>query len=199
VWDLRAQQLVAVVSGSGGAATKGAARSAGSSGARAASATGGVPQVTAAAWLGGGVRGDFATGHANGEVLVWALPEAKSGADEWNGSGTGDSSSRSQPPRSVQQMREGAGAAGGSSALPAAGAAPLQPRLLSRLRVVQQSASAVVRSVVSMQYLVTGRKESLLVFGGQEVDRLDGLAVLTLPLPTEVRIVWGCMCVCTGV
>jgi hypothetical protein len=155
---MRAQQLVAVVPGSAGGAAAAAASAprAGSPGGRSARAA--AQRVTAAAWLGGGARGDLATGHGNGDVLVWALPKPPAAAD-------------GQP---------GDADAGGGGAEP-----PLQCRLLSRLRVVAApGAAAAVRSV---EYLVEGKKEGLLVFGGQEADRPDALALLPLPLPTEVR------------
>ncbi|KAI8474766.1 MAG: hypothetical protein J3K34DRAFT_490656 [Monoraphidium minutum] len=152
VWDLRAQRLVAVVPPSGAAARSPSPGGRGGRGAR----------VTAAAWLGGGPRGDFVTGHAGGDVLVWALPQGAL-------SGVG----AAQPP----DAGVGAGAPGG-------GDAPLQPRLLSRLRVVQPAGGAA-RAVRAVEFLVSGKKESLLVFGGQEADMPDGLAVLELPLPTE--------------
>ncbi len=176
VWDMRAQQLVAVVSaGSSRAAAQRAGGGAGGAKAGGAAAGG---AVTAAAWLGGGLRGDFATGHANGEVLVWALPQqpsldATAGADAATFAALAATGARHPP---------------AAAAAAAAAAAPLEPRLLSRLRVAQ---SAAVRPVASLQYLVTGKRECVLVLGGQEGGSPDGLALLPLPMPTEVSCLLG--------
>ncbi len=91
--------------------------------------------TTSACWLTRTARGDFATGHATGDIIVWALP----GPDD------------------------------------------LQPRVLAQLRV----APAPAQPLRSLQF-VSGRHESLLVFGGQGEDQPDGLVLLPLPEPMLV-------------
>jgi hypothetical protein len=63
VWDVRPQQLVAVVNTTNSAVPY--TRSARGSG-----------NVTAACWIHNPKRGDFATGHEYGDVNIWALPAA---------------------------------------------------------------------------------------------------------------------------
>ncbi|GBF90962.1 hypothetical protein Rsub_03817 [Raphidocelis subcapitata] len=134
VWDLRAQQLVAVVpggSGGGAASKRGGGR--------------GGQQVTAAAWLGGGRRGDLATGHASGDVCVWALPQATAAAAV-GGTSAAPHASGQQPP-------------GPAPAAAPAERASLEARLLSRLRVTSRpSASAPPPSwpILHLKYLEAG-------------------------------------------
>lgn len=143
IWDMRAQQLVASVAG-------------GSSGG------GSIAPVTAAAWLGGGsARGDFTTGHSNGEVLLWVLPKLPQQHNHHH--------------HHKNQQQEAGDSA--TDAPPAPG-----PRLLSRLWV--QSAQPA-RPIRSLEYMVAGKADSLLVLGGQAQDTPDGLAFLALPPPLE--------------
>lgn len=177
MWDLRAQALLAVVANTGGSGGGGArgkpGRGGGSGGGQQ------VPQVTAAAWLGGGPRGDFATGHVNGDVLVWALPRTPDGAE----------------PASAARTAPGGAAAAGGGAASNAVVSSLAPRLLSRLRVAPPGAAA--HPVSCLSYLVSQRAESLLVAGGGGVEAGPGLALLALPLPTEVGGVHLACCTCT--
>jgi hypothetical protein len=66
VWDVRPQQLLAVVNTSNSAVPY--TRSARGSG-----------NVTAACWLHNPKRGDFATGHEYGDVNIWAMPAGAAG------------------------------------------------------------------------------------------------------------------------
>lgn len=59
IWDLRAQQLLAVL---------------GPSNARAPAAARASGPISSACWLPRGARGDLVTGHAGGDINVWALP-----------------------------------------------------------------------------------------------------------------------------
>jgi hypothetical protein len=187
VWDLRAQQLLASVNPDSTPAALPGSRSGGS---RTAPQVG--SQVTAATWLGGCTRGDFATGHANGEVLVWALPP---GADDEAVDSTSSGVGQRQGQQHQRRQDGSDGGSGGgtraerpSSDATAGGgsndAALRSPRLLSRLRATQ---SAAARPVVSLEFLVTGGKKALLVLGGQQADHPDALTLIPLPRPTEVR------------
>ncbi|GBF96648.1 hypothetical protein Rsub_09281 [Raphidocelis subcapitata] len=149
VWDARAQRLVANVGGGDECAP-----------------------VTAAAWLGGGggAGGDFATGHADGEIILWALPDGPAAQE--------GAAPAAKPPR-------GRGGAAGASAAapspsppppPADGGRPL-PRLLRRLRIARPLAA---RPVWSVELIDADDGEALLVLGGQEDDLPDGFTLLPL-------------------
>lgn len=160
IWDLRAQVLVAryKLSSSG--------------------------QITSAAWLHNSSRGVVATGHASGDVNIWSLT-----------TGTELSSSDSSSWQAAASN----------------GHEQLKPQLLERLRVVPRPAVRDSRAksrkeknadasdtaaaaskgkfkpVHALQH-VPGRTESLLVFGGGEEDKPDGLVLLPIPEPSLVRV-----------
>jgi hypothetical protein len=158
------------------------------------SGSGGGQQVTAAAWLGGGRPGDFATGHAGGDVCVWALPQATTVDGVAPEMPTGGQ----QPPAAAPQ-----------ATTTSARRESLEPRLLSRLRIVAKPSATVPPPswpVRHLRYLVSAKRQCILVLGGQEAGRPDALTLLPLPLPTEVceKGSWSgenccatCVCACT--
>jgi hypothetical protein len=160
VWDLRAQALVAVVDAS--AAAEAAAAAA----------------VTAAAWLPGSSKGDFATGHADGSVCIWALP-AGAGSTGPHSSSKARHSSASQPPDSPRPQ--------------------LQACLVQQLHVCcsSQASSSPKRKAhraaprchpVRQLHFVAGSVECVAVLGGGEVDRPESLALLPIPEPRPVSV-----------
>jgi hypothetical protein len=188
VWDMRAQQLVAVVVGSGDDGS-------GHLSPRVSGSVRGSAPVTSAVWLGGAEkdgssggggsgggggssgssRGDFATGHSNGEILIWALPTDSNHHDQ----------QQPEPPAGLKGKATAMAAAAAAAAAAAIGRGdkpqgPLPPRLVSRLRVVQSSTAQAVRA---LSYLVVDGRESLLALGGQEEDRPNGLTLLPIPQP----------------
>lgn len=161
VWDLRGQVTVAVLntSGSGGDGDGvGSSRLAG---------------VTTAAWLPGSSKGDFATGHDDGAVYVWEMPASAGGSSISVGNSNGNTSSLSKqaglPGDMLQPHRQ-----------------TLQAQLVSRLQGSGSSrATARHRPVKSLEF-VAGAVECVVVFGGNEFDRPDGLTLLPLPEPSQV-------------
>jgi len=212
VWDMRAQRLVTRVTSTTGARTGTAGGEPLSP--RVAGSVRGSGAVKAAAWLGGGGggggsgggsgsgegdggsggsngKGDFATGHSNGEILIWSLPTSQQQQQQ----------QQAQPAAVPRGKKAAAAAAAAAEASAAAAAAEdkqsaPQPLLVSRLRIVQTHAAAAVRS---LDYLVVGGEEHLLVLGALEEDRPEGLTLVPLAQPGEVGWWWWwCWCWCWG-
>lgn len=171
VWDLRAQIMVAVAghgSGSGGGRGNG-----GDDGpaAAASSTSSKLAAITAAAWLPGSSKGDFATGHQDGAVCIWDMPAS---------AGNSTSSTTSNGPIKQQQTLQAqlvSQLQGGSSA--SSGGSP------KRHRHSSSRAGPRLRPVASLEF-AAGAVECLVVFGGNEEDRPDGLTLLPLPEPAPV-------------
>lgn len=151
VWDLRAQVLVA------------SARS------------GDHGQVTAAAWLHNSSRGDFATGHASGNINIWSLSAGSDSSSNSTWQATASNMPEQQKPLLLEQLQ----------------VFPQSRPRNSRVESTKASTAASSRSkgrcraVLTLQH-VPGRTESLLVFGGGDVDKPDGLVLLPLPEPKVV-------------
>jgi len=165
VWDLRGQVTVAVLNSSG---------SGGSGGNGDGVVSSRLAGVTAAAWLPGSSKGDFATGHDDGAVYVWEMPASAGGSSTSVGNSNGSSSSLSKqaglPGDMLQPHRQ-----------------TLQAQLVSRLQCSGSGrATARHRPVKSLEF-VAGAVECVVVFGGNEFDRPDGLTLLPLPEPSQVR------------
>eukprot|EP00878_Enallax_costatus_P027200 GHUV01029262.1.p1 GENE.GHUV01029262.1~~GHUV01029262.1.p1 ORF type:complete len:638 (+),score=216.01 GHUV01029262.1:649-2562(+) len=154
IWDLRAQVLVARVRSDDNG------------------------QVTAAAWLHNSSKGDFATGHASGDINIWSLP---AGLDSSSGSwqAAGSNTAEQLKPLLLEQLQ----------------VVPRPPSKHNRAksskhRTAEGAGSAAegnsrgrCRAVLALQH-VPGHKESLLVLGGGDIDRPDGLVLLPLPEPS---------------
>lgn len=175
VWDLRAQLIVAVLGHNSGDAI-GSAANGGSSSRPAA--------ITAAAWLPGSSKGDFATGHEDGAVCIWDMPpSAGSSASSSTSNGTGKQSKlagdvlqplqqqHSLQAQLVSQLQGSSSASSGGSPKKRAGKS--------------NRAGPRYRPVKSLEF-AAGAVECLAVFGGNEVDRPNGLTLLPLPEPTQV-------------
>lgn len=190
VWDLRAQIVVAVLSHSSNGSGGGADGSDGSI-TNSSSSSSKLPTITAAAWLPGSSKGDFATGHVDGSVRIWDMPESATAAGAATAPGDVLASKAGrlagellqQQPKALQaqlvsQLQSGSGGSSGS----AGGSS--SPRRHGR----NGSRGGVrYRPVKSLEF-VAGATECLAVFGGNDVDRPDGLTLLPLPEPTEVRL-----------
>jgi hypothetical protein len=186
VWDLRAQLVIAVLSHSSGG-TDGVSADGGSSISRPAA-------IQAAVWLPGSSKGDFATGHEDGAVCIWDMPpSAGSNASSSASNGPSKQSKLAgdvlQPSLQQQQQHnlqaqlalllQGSSSAssGGSPKKRAGRSSAVGPRY---------------RPVKSLEF-VAGAVECLAVFGGNEVDRPDGLTLLPLPEPTQVSLQAWCL------
>jgi hypothetical protein len=171
VWDLRAQVMVALCSSGGSSA-----ESNGNSSKLAA--------TTAAAWLPGSSKGDFATGHQDGAVCIWDMPaSACSSTASPVSNGTVNRPVSKLPGDLLQQQQR----------------QTLQATLVSQLQGDGSSSDSRHKSrhatryrpVTSLQF-IAGAVECLCVFGGNDVDRPDGLTLVPLPEPTQVYSGW-CM------
>jgi hypothetical protein len=175
VWDLRAQLIVAVLGHSSGD-TVGVSANGGSSSSRPAA-------ITAATWLPGSSKGDFATGHEDGTVCIWDMPPS-AGSSASSSVSNGPSTQSKLPGDVLQQQHK------------------LQAQLVSQLQGSSSARSGGspkkragrssragprYRPVKSLEF-VAGTVECLAVFGGNEVDRPDGLTLLPLPEPAQVCV-----------
>jgi hypothetical protein len=179
VWDLRAQIIVAVArhSSSGG----GGGCNSGDDGhtASASSTSSKLAAITAAAWLPGSSKGDFATGHVDGAVCIWEMP-ASAGNSATSSSATSNGPVKQQQTlqaKLVSQLQGGSSASGGGS--------PKKHRHSS------SRAGPRLRPVASLEF-AAGAVECLVVFGGNEEDRPDGLTLRPLPEPSPVRLTASC-------
>lgn len=176
VWDLRAQILVTRVRSDAG-------------------------QMTAAEWLHGSSRGDFATGHANGDINVWSLVDRSSssggggvfstssssggGGSNWQDADKTKLTQQLLHPQLLAQLRV------------TASGCPVQQRVSSPRRgraqrqpLCTESGRHKCRPVQSLHYVSMGNAEGLLVFGGGEEGQPDGL--LLLPLPEQNMVGVSC-------
>lgn len=186
VWDLRAQIVVAVL----GHSSSSSGADGGSGGSTTSSSK--LAAITAAAWLPGSSKGDFATGHVDGSVSIWEMPASAGGSTAAAAPGPSDGMPsragklagevilQQQQPKTLQAQlvshlqggSAGSGSAGGSGS----------PRRHGR----NSSRGGVrYRPVKSLEF-VAGATECLVVFGGNNLDRPDGLTLLPLPEPTQV-------------
>lgn len=174
MWDLRAQVVVAVANGANGTCSSSNDDSSDSQ----------LAAITAAVWLPGSSKGDFATGHRDGAVCIWEMP-ASAGS---NGSSSSNSTTKqaaklsgdAQHQQQQHSMRAQLVAelqVGSSSRNSTAGGS--SPRHQGRKH------SSRCRPVKTLEF-VAGPLECLAVFGGDEVDRPDGLTLLPLPEPAQV-------------
>jgi hypothetical protein len=149
-----------------------------------AGSSGSSSQITAAEWLQGSGRGDFATGHVNGDINIWSIAEASSGSSWQAAAQVAVSMLQVLQPQLLAQLRLTAQA--GSSAY----GQQQQRRSVSPLRgkTVQQQRQQPVRCrpIASLQQVSMGRAEGLLVFGGGDEMQPDGLVLLPLPEPKLV-------------
>eukprot|EP00879_Flechtneria_rotunda_P011333 GHRR01011838.1.p1 GENE.GHRR01011838.1~~GHRR01011838.1.p1 ORF type:complete len:1352 (+),score=605.93 GHRR01011838.1:400-4455(+) len=184
VWDLRAQVLLATVShrqtGSNVQPESWEPSAAATIEAAAATAEGNsdrasISRITAAAWVHDSSRGDVATGHANGDVCIWAFPAAA-------------------------QASNSTSCSSGTSLLGVAGqlqlftklqvAAASSPCKGPRSRSLQHNGSPSDgrRPVVALQYVQPpSRTACLLVLGGLHNVAADSLVLLPLPERQQVR------------
>lgn len=194
VWDFRAQVVVAVLSHISSSAADGESN--------VVSANGGSSQhkrmaaITAAAWLPGSSKGDFATGHQDGSVCVWDMPPS---AGNTTGSTSNGSSKAGKLPRDLLQQQQTLQAQlvlqlqGSSISASYGGSGDGSPTKKHGHR--SSRAGPRYRPVASLDF-VGGAVECLAVFGGNDVDRPDGLTLLPLPEPTQVRKLFVCGTCC---
>jgi hypothetical protein len=172
VWDLRAQVIVAVLSNS----SDDSSRDKGSS-----SGGGRQSPITAAAWLPGSSKGDFATGHADGAVCIWEMPPS-AGSDS---TCLNSSSKAAKLPGDVLQQQRQTLQAQLVSQLHISGGAASSGASPRRQGHRCSKAAARCRAVKSLDF-AAGAVECLVVYGGNEMDRPDGLTLLPLPEPKQV-------------
>jgi hypothetical protein len=156
-----------------------------------------LAKITAAEWLPGSSKGDFATGHIDGSVRIWEMPASASAAAGGSVSSAaaannpGDGASKAsklagevlqqqQQPKTlhaqlVSQLQGGSSSAG-------SGGGSGSPKRHGR----SGSRGGVRFRPVKTIAFVAGSTECLAVFGGNDVDRPDGLTLLPLPEPSQV-------------
>lgn len=177
VWDLRAQIIVAVAR-HGGSSGDGRGNGGEDGPAAAASSTSSkLAAITAAAWLPGSSKGDFASGHSDGAVCIWDMPASAGNSSSITSNGPIKQQQQPLQAQLVSQLQ------GGSSA--SSGGSPKKHRHSS------SRAGPRLRPVASLAF-AAGAVECLVVFGGNEEDRPDGLTLLPLPEPSQVRMEAPC-------
>lgn len=168
--------------------------------------------ITTAAWLPGSSKGDFATGHEDGAICIWEMPpsagsSSSSSSSAANVAATSNGSGGSRAPgkassdvlfaqqqlhpqqhrhslqaQLVSQVYVSSSGASGGRASPGLGAATHHHSSSSSGGRLGGSRCRPVQSVE----FVGGQVECLAVFGGNEVDRPDGLTLVPLPEPVQV-------------
>lgn len=189
VWDLRAQIVVAVLSHNS------SSTGADGSGGGTAHSSSKLAKITAAEWLPGSSKGDFATGHIDGSVRIWEMPASASAAAGGTVSSAAavnnavDGASKAsklagevlqQQPKTLQAQLVSQ-LQGGSSSVGSGGGSG-SPKRHGR----SGSRGGVRFRPVKTIAFVAGATEFLAVFGGNDVDRPDGLTLLPLPEPSQV-------------
>jgi hypothetical protein len=167
VWDLRAQALVTRVH---------------------AGSSGSSSQIVAAEWLQGSGRGDFATGHVNGDINIWSIGETSSGSSWQATAQVAASMQQMLQPQLLTQLRVTPSAGSSAYGQPQQqrrSASPLRGKPVQQQQQRQQPVQRC-RPVASLQQVSMGRAEGLLVFGGGDEMQPDGLVLLPLPEPKLV-------------